>query len=223
MEITRATEYAVRCVLHLALEPGTGSSRAGRSPPRGRSPSSSSARSPSDWRGPGSSASSRARAAATARDRRRPAHAARRRGGSGGGPRAQHVRHARQGLLPHLRLRGAPRLGRGSAPAARHARRRHVRRTRGAGGPLPMPAAMSTAKKSASTRRSGRRGARATGDMTIPPQSHGRRRGGAEGRSPSAERSEHDGGPQRQDPGATTVTGAKWLRSRNVITATRRR
>jgi len=26
------------------------------------------------------------------------------------------------------------------------------------------------------------------------------RRGGAEGRSPSAERSEHDGGPQRQDP-----------------------
>jgi len=32
------------------------------------------------------------------------------------------------------------------------------------------------------------------------------RRGGAEGRSPSAERSEHDGGPQRQDPEACTVT-----------------
>ena len=34
-----------------------------------------------------------------------------------------------------------------------------------------------------------------------------RRRGGAEGRSPSAERSEHDGGPQRQDPAACTGTG----------------
>ena len=34
------------------------------------------------------------------------------------------------------------------------------------------------------------------------------RRGGAEGRSPSAERSEHDGGPQRQDPAACTVTKA---------------
>jgi hypothetical protein len=32
------------------------------------------------------------------------------------------------------------------------------------------------------------------------------RRGGAEGRSPAAERSEHDGGPQRQDPTARTGT-----------------
>ena len=32
------------------------------------------------------------------------------------------------------------------------------------------------------------------------------RRGGAEGRSPAAERSEHDGGPQRQDPAALTGT-----------------
>ena len=32
------------------------------------------------------------------------------------------------------------------------------------------------------------------------------RRGGAEGRTPSAERSEHDGGPQRQDPTACTGT-----------------
>ena len=34
------------------------------------------------------------------------------------------------------------------------------------------------------------------------------RRGGAEGRSPAAERSEHDGGPQRQDPAALTGTGS---------------
>jgi hypothetical protein len=35
---------------------------------------------------------------------------------------------------------------------------------------------------------------------------HAGRRGGAEGRSPSAERSEHDGGPQRQDPVARMRT-----------------
>ena len=33
---------------------------------------------------------------------------------------------------------------------------------------------------------------------------HTWRRGGAEGRSPAAQRSEHDGGPQRQDPAART-------------------
>ena len=64
MQITRATEYAVRCALHLAFEPRGGSSRAGRSRARGRFPSSSSARSPSVCRAPGSSASTRARGAA---------------------------------------------------------------------------------------------------------------------------------------------------------------
>jgi thiamine-phosphate pyrophosphorylase len=38
--------------------------------------------------------------------------------------------------------------------------------------------------------------------VTAALEARSRRRGGAEGRSPSAERSGHDGGPQRQDPGA---------------------
>jgi hypothetical protein len=50
--------------------------------------------------------------------------------------------------------------------------------------------------------------------VPAPPESEwdvqdipvsGRRRGGAEGRSPSPQRSEDDGGPQRQDPAACTV------------------
>jgi len=53
-------------------------------------------------------------------------------------------------------------------------------------GPLPKQAGVSAGKKPASIRR----------------------RGGAEGRSPSAERSEHDGGPQRQDPAARMMTGS---------------
>ncbi len=41
---------------------------------------------------------------------------------------------------------------------------------------------------------------------TVPPEEQVGRRGGAEGRSPSADRREHDGGPQRQDPAAHTGT-----------------
>ena len=142
MEITRATEYAVRCVLHLALEPA----RPGRPAPRDRRRAGDPRAVPRQDRPAAGAGRDHPHPAGRARRlpaRRRPRNASRcspswrPRRGTWGSTRASCTPR------PAPAPASAPPTASGPRPASSCAPRsgRDLRRTRGPGGPLPIPGA----------------------------------------------------------------------------------